>query len=304
MVITEKYYPYPVLGGKAVAFNEQCLFEASFEALSNSKKVVVRVKPELAEPNIEALLTSGDAKLVCHVECPATAYRTVTEYSEVHEFKVEIQAGLIAKRVEVNLVIVAARNLPQYGSDSFIGLYKDRKFEVDQGGLLAVSRTFSFDVETKDSRMSDVRSPIQICPCPDESTQIMSVEMWKNEEIIVFLPQPQFKIYKMLDDGRTVAAAGSRNHDLLVSMVVLPALVEVLGKIAINPLDGGERDLSQYNQRNWYAPINGMVADYLKAEGIEGDLSTIDFDTHSPIKVAQYLAGTPLVNAFKRLEDL
>lgn len=38
MVITEKYYPYPVLGGKAVAFSDDCTFSAEFEALSNSKK--------------------------------------------------------------------------------------------------------------------------------------------------------------------------------------------------------------------------------------------------------------------------
>ena len=73
MVITEKYYPYPVLGGKAVAFNNDCIFDVKFSALSNSKKVVVEVTPEIKEPTLQAMISSGEARLVCHIECPATA---------------------------------------------------------------------------------------------------------------------------------------------------------------------------------------------------------------------------------------
>lgn len=305
MVITEKYYPYPVLGGKAVAFSDDCTFSAEFEALSNSKKVVLIVTPRLNEATIESMVKSGSANLVCHIECPATAYRVVKPVSNNEQQKIEIAAGLVAKRVQANVVVVAGKHLQEYTCDSFVGLYKGRKFDIEQGSLLAVAETYSFDVEVKDSRISDAKSPIQICPDSDDSSGRIKVNM-DSHEIEVSIPPSQFKTYKAMDDGKSVSASGGRNHDLLIGLVAVPALVEVMAKFATMPLDAGVRDVAQYADYKWYAPINSLVAEYLKGEGKEkeGDLSTIDFDSHSPLKVAQFIAGYPLVGAFKRLEEL
>ena len=303
MVITEKYYPYPVLGGKAVAFGSDCTFSAEFKALSNSKKVVLEVTPSLKESTIESMIKSGDAKLVCHIECPATAYRIVQQVANDELRKIEIAAGLVAKRVQANVVVVAGKHLPEYSCDSFVGLYKGRKFDVEQGSLLAVAETYSFDVEVKDSRISDAKSPIQICPDSDESSRRIHVNM-DSHEIEVSIPPSQFKIYKAMDDGKSVSASGGQNHDLLIGIVAVPALVEVMAKFATIPVETGARDVAQYADYKWYAPINSLVAEYLKGEGKEGDLSTINFASHSPLKVAQFVAGYPLVGAFKRLEEL
>ena len=102
MVITEKYYPYPVLGGKSVAFSNDSIFDVKFSALSNSKKVVVEVIPEITEPTLQSLISSGEARLVCHIECPATAYRVIRDLKLGVCKKLEIEAGLVAKRVQVN----------------------------------------------------------------------------------------------------------------------------------------------------------------------------------------------------------
>ena len=303
MVITEKYYPYPVLGGKAVAFDDGCSFSATFKALSNSKKVVLEVTPSLKESTIESMIKAGDANLVCHIECPATAYRIVKPIINDELQKIEIAAGLVAKRVQANVVVVAGKHLPGYSCDSFIGLYKGRKFDVEQGSLLAVAETYSFDVEVRDSRISDAKSPIQICPDSDESSRHIHVDM-DGDEIDVYIPQAQYKIYKAMDDGKSVSASGGQNHYLLIGLVVVPALVEVMSKFMSMPLDAGSRDVAQYADYKWYAPINAIVAEYLKGEGKDGDLSTIDFANHSPLKVAQFVADYPLVGAFKRLEEL
>lgn len=303
MVITEKYYPYPVLGGKAVAFSGDCMFGAKFNALSNSKKVVVEVTPELKEPTIESLIATGDARLVCHIECPATAYREIRDVALGVCQKLEIPAGLVARRVQVNAVVVANVHLPQYGCGTFVGLYKGRTFDVEQGGLLAVAETYAFDVDLKDSRISDARSPVQICPDSDESAKSIHVNM-DGDEIEVYVPPAQFKTYKSMDDGKSVSASGSRNHDLLIAIVAVPALVEVMSRLAQSQLDSGRRDVGQFENCKWFAPINAIVADYLKGEGKDGDLFTINFDNHSPLKLAQFIAGYPLSSAFKRLEEM
>lgn len=303
MVITDKYYPYPVLGGKAVAFSGDCMFGAKFNALSNSKKVVVEVTPELKEPTLESLVADGYARLVCHVECPATAYREVRDVKLGVCQKLDIPAGLVARRVQVNVVIVANAHLPQYRCESFVGIYKGRTFDVEHGGLLAVAETFSFDVDLKDSRISDARSPVQVCPDIDESAKFIRVNM-DGEDIDVFVPPSQFKTYKAMDDGKSVSASGSRNHDLLIALVIVPALVEVMSTIAQSPLDSGTRDVGQFENCKWFAPINAIVADYLKGEGEKGDLATIDFENHPPLKLAQFIAGYPLASAFRRLEEM
>ena len=303
MVITEKYYPYPVLGGKAVAFNNDCIFDVKFSALSNSKKVVVEVTPEIKEPTLQALISSGEARLVCHIECPATAYRVIRDLKLGECKKLEIEAGQVAKRVQVNAVVVANQHLQEYKSDSFVGLYKGRKFDVEQGGLLAVAETYSFDVEVKDSRISDAKSPIQICPESDESAKTIRVVM-DGDEIEVYVPPAEYKTYKSMDDGKSVSASGSRNHDLLIGLVAVPALVEVLSKFDKIPLEQGCRDVEQYTRCKWFAPINAKVSEYLKGENEEGSLETIDFANHSILKVAQFIADYPLSGAFKRLEGM
>ena len=303
MVITEKYYPYPVLGGKAVAFGDDCMFGAKFNALSNSKKVVIEVTPELKEPTIESLIATGDARLVCHIECPATAYREIRDVALGVCQKLEIPAGLVARRVQVNVVVVANAHLPKYGCTTFVGLYKGRTFDVEQGGLLAVAETYAFDVDLKDSRISDARSPVQICPDSDASAKSIHVNM-DGDEIEVYIPEAQFRTYKSMDDGKSVSASGSRNHDLLIALVAVPALVEVMSRVAQSPLESGARDVGQFENCKWFAPINAIVADFLKEEGGEGDLATINFDNHSPLKLAQYIAKYPLSSAFKRLEEM
>lgn len=303
MVITDKYYPYPVLGGKAVAFSDECMFGATFNALSNSKKVVIEVTPELKEPTIESLIATGDARLVCHIECPATAYREVRDVSLGVCQRIDIPAGMVARRVQVNVVVVANTHLPKYGCDTFVGIYKGRTFDVEHGGLLAVAETYPFDVELKDSRISDAKSPVQICPDSDESSKFIHVNM-DGDEIEVYVPPAQFRTYKSMDDGKSVSASGSRNHDLLIALVVVPALVEVMSRFALSPLDSGVRDVGQFENCKWFAPINAFVSDYLKGEGKEGDLTTINFEDHPILKLAQFIAEYPIVNAFRRLEEM
>ena len=302
MVITDRYYPYPVLGGKAKAFADGCEFSARFTPFANSKKAVVKIELLLCEPSIEALVDAGTARIVCHVECPATAYRVVHELKKGKENTVEMPSGKVSGRVQLSVAVVAAKEIQDYSNTSLEGIYKDRHFKIDQGGLLAVAEGFVFDLELKDKRLSDSRSPVAIAPSDNPDAKMITVDS-QAHEICIYLPKAQFALYRNMDDGKSVSASASRNHEMLVSLVVVPALVQVLSEIAAVERREGVRETEQFAQFNWYAPINNRVVEFLKGEGVEGDLSTVDFKTYPALVLAQAISDVPLCGAFKKLED-
>lgn len=302
MVITERYYPYPVLGGKAKAFADGCEFSAKFSPFANSKKAVVKIELTLNDPSIEALVDEGTARIVCHVECPATAYRVVHPLKKGEENIVEMPSGQVAGRVQLSVAVVAAKEIPDYANTSLVGIYKDRHFKVDQGGLLAVAEGFAFDLELKDKRLSDSRSPVAIAPSDDPEAKMITVDS-QAHEICIYLPKSQFALYRNMDDAKSVSASASRNHEMLVSLVVVPALVQVLSEIAALKKNDGVRDTEQFSQFHWFAPINNRVAEFLKGEGVEGDLTNVDFKTYPALVLAQAISDSPLCGAFKKLED-
>ena len=65
----------------------------------------------------------------------------------------------------------------------------------------------------------------------------------------------------------------------------------------------GVRSTEQFDQFHWFAPINSRVAEFLKGEGVEGDLTNVDFKTYPALVLAQAISDAPLCGAFKKLED-
>lgn len=308
MVVTDRYYPYPVLGGKAAAFSDGCKFDATCEVGIISRNLMIRICVSLVEPELQLRLENKDVRLVAHIECPSTALREVRDLTLGGVNEIVYKQGCVAGELQVCVFIVAAKALTGYTSSSFVGFYKGRVFDIEAGGRLAATPHFRFVIQMRNKRLSNSQSLIVYCPNPDEQVNYIEVDT-NDQQIVILLPPNLIGLVKVLnEDVRSISAQSSKNYLLIRAMVMVPALVEVFGRLSRVDFSEGRRVLSEYEDAKWFAYLNKCVGDFMAKHGDEqhnqDDLYTIDYGLYSPLKIAQYIAGNPIVPVFDKLKEL
>ena len=188
-----------------------------------------------------------------------------------------------------------------YGNSEFGESCAGMSFPVDEGGILAVGQTIPLYVKIKNSKFAEINSPIVITVDPDEKSTCMRVDA--ADLIQIFLPKKMYTAYKQLDDGKSISNIGPKVHDVLLSMVVVPALVDVLS--LFGELKDEPRDVSAFSSTQWYAPVNEQVAAYAKEKLHKNvDLQTLNFLEISKLELAQHLAESPLLRGFDKLMSI
>lgn len=302
MVIRDKNYPYPVLGGGSVDYKEGNSFTVDINAFSSAKQLKMEIAPHLQQGLLNEMIQQGIAKIICHVECAQTAFREVYELKGDGETnEILIPSGLLVGSIQVSPFVVAAQPIDAYGNTEFGEFYSGMAFPVDEGGILAAAQTIPIFIKIKNSKFAEINSPIVITVDPDENSTCMGVDA--ADLIQIFLPKKMYTAYKQLDDGKSISNIGPKVHDVLLSMVVVPALVEVLS--LLGELKDGLRDVSEFRSTQWYVPVNDQVAAYAKERlHKDVDLQTLNFGEISKLEIAQYLSESPLLRGFDKLMSI
>lgn len=299
MVIRDKNYPYPVLGGGSVDYKEGNSFSVDIKAFSNAKQLKMEITPHLQQTRLNEMIQQCIAKLICHVECAQTAFRKVYELKGDGETdEILIPSGLLVGSIQVSPFVIAAKPIDAYENSEFGESCAGMSFPVDEGAILAVAQTIPLFVKIKNSKFAEINSPIVITVDPDEKSTCMRVDA--ADLIQIYLPKKMYTAYKQLDDGKSLSNIGPKVHDVLLSMVVVPALVEVLS--LLGELKDEPRDVSAFSSTQWYAPVNEQVAAYAKEKlHRDVDLQTLNFLEISKLELAQHLAESPLLRGFDKL---
>ena len=302
MVIRDKNYPYPVLGGGSVDYKEGNSFSVDIKAFSNARQLKMEITPHLEQKRLNEMIQQCIAKIICHVECAQTAFREVYELKGDGETdEILIPSGLLVGSVQVSPFVIAAKSIEAYGNSEFGESCAGMSFPVDEGGILAVGQTIPLYVKIKNSKFAEINSPIVITVDPDEKSTCMRVDA--ADLIQIFLPKKMYTAYKQLDDGKSISNIGPKVHDVLLSMVVVPALVDVLS--LFGELKDEPRDVSAFSSTQWYAPVNEQVAAYAKEKLHKNvDLQTLNFLEISKLELAQHLAESPLLRGLDKLMSI
>ena len=302
MVIRDKNYPYPVLGGGSADYKEGNSFSVDIKAFSNAKQLKMEITPHLQQQQLKEMIQQSIAKIICHVECAQTAYREVYKLKGDGETdEILIPSGLLVGSIQVSPFVVAAKPIDAYGNSEFGESCAGMVFPIDEGGILAVAQTIPLYVKIKNSKFAEINSPIVITVDPDEKSTCMRVDA--ADLIQIYLPKKMYTAYKQLDDGKSISNIGPKVHDILLSMVVVPALVEVLS--LLGELKDEPRDVSAFSSTQWYAPVNEQVAAYAKEKlHKDVDLQTLSFVEISKLELAQHLAESPLLRGFDKLMSI
>lgn len=303
MVVKSRYYPYPVLAPGLPNYIDSSSFSCVVLASSNRKSVRVEMRPKICDEGLTALVEAGKAEVIAHIECPPTGYRRVVPLLP-NDLTVEIiEAGLLDLSLDVSTFIVAKEQIDSFNSPTFHKDYEGLSFSIAKGGLLAVCQTVHNTINLVDERLGATPSAIVIAPDADRGAKGMRV-VTDEDQITIYLPEEQFKDYKALDDSSSIGGSGPRFHDVLLSMVVVPALTQVLSMVQREPLDeAGRRRLDGISDERWFGVVNKRVGELYESAMGGGDLFTVNFDVHPPLEIAQKIAGDPMVFGFKKLTD-
>jgi hypothetical protein len=282
MEIRYKLYPYPVL-----AYFSDDYVDSSFETAIVPKKdgysIRIDFLSDLKNAELTELLMDGKVKIVYHLECAQTGFRTAIQTSD-SEFTHIISHKTISGRLQICPFIVAIDILPAYVNSSFHKDYRGFKFLIEAGCVMAVGKQVNIEIEKNISDLSNTPSVFSIIKNADETAMGMIVDM-DQKKIVIKLPEKEYYNYKSIKDEAKV-------QPVLNSLVVIPALTYVLEEL--NKRDSDER--YEYSSYGWYRAIKKALANQFQCDVESDQLSMLNM-----LEIAQKLINIPISDALETL---
>ncbi len=222
MKLLNRSYPHPVVGNIVNGSPDVpgAQFQAPISQSADRQQIYLEITPVCSSAVLCEMMENETAKMVLHVECSNTVYRKAFTFSSLQEQNFGIRADLLNGAVEVNVFIVAAKDLYGYQVDGASDDYGNAAFALKKGDVLAVSPPFHFEVIPGQDALKNVGAIMQIHASQSEGDLPMQIQ-YGRDKIIVVLSKPDFRNFRLLQ--RSDIAKG-----LLAATVTLPALMHAL----------------------------------------------------------------------------
>jgi hypothetical protein len=215
-------WPHPVLSPSTDDIADSSAFDFNLDVVADYKRWLLEVDIPSLDEHISQLVAANCAAFVLHVDCKRTYYRS-TARSLKNKFEVMIGGEHLFGTVEVSLVVLATKDLDQYGHPKQHPDYGTATFDVSVGQPLAVAQTKVFDAYLESDPILKLSSILDIRR--GEPTQKgMQVEC-DADRIIAILPSDEYDSYR---EVRTDAAI----RGLLATTVIFPAVMDALFYLA------------------------------------------------------------------------
>lgn len=265
-------YPHPVLDDSDDVASTFEVFNVSITPSVEDVEVFFQVR--MTDPDIKALLDGGRARYRFRWSCSSTIDGGVLDdpkivhYADSVGYTCWIDQRRIRRTVRVEVVIVAAEELPLYHLSAQHPDYGDATFHVHPGDLLADGGSFEF---RPDKLFDPLNPPVGSCfrfvPNPD-LRKGLRVRFHQDDQVLVEFPEQRLAEFGAITD----------RPELQISLVVLPALMEAITYIRQNADSPGDEDLSD---RLWHRALTKLI-----------DATGLPYER--PFEVAQKILGNPV----------
>lgn len=282
MKISSKHlYPYPII----TSFNNDYK-DSYFDVEYHLKEIGMESKSIIANfflknEKLKQFLKEDKARIILHLECPVTSYRTIIECpSEGQKISFVINNWLMKDRLELTSLIVANEKIAKYENDRINkDIYGDN-FQIknlEKGSLLGASITQIIELDSDKDDFERISSIINVGIYKDD---YMSVDI-DQDIILIKLPEELYKQYIKFSEGKL--------SDIIMSATILPALIYVLDMM-------GSEENQVDRELIWFK----VIRDKLLTKNIKPE----DINKEYPSYIlAQMILENPLERAFKYLEE-
>ena len=202
MKLSQRAFPHPVVGNADNVVD--VAFQSPIEVTQDSANYYLKVHVQCSSKTIAQLIKTGSAAYLLHVECSNTLYRNVFEFG-VAEEEIAISSDQLNSTVEVNLFVVAKKDMPKYKVDQAHPDYGNATFSVAAGEILAIGEPYTFEADIDFDALRSVGSIMQIreLPGPDDSEMRFD---FNSDKISVMLSPHDFNIYKTIKLNKMLSA--------------------------------------------------------------------------------------------------
>lgn len=281
MKINPRAFPHPVLSRHTddVLPNE---FQVDLIVTPTKTDFVLEYHVLLDHTEIRNLVTSGDAKLVIHIECQSNFYRKAFSY-DLFEGSLTIPVFDLTGKVEVSFVIVAGRSNAAYRIEGMHADYGSLHFSLSGSDILAFLETKYFIAEKDPDVLKRISSIIQVAEL-GPGKKSWEIDLGDVAKIYVRMSQADMQSYHMLRSSTQLAKT-------LISVIVIPALVEALHYIK----NTNNSDLEVERQRRWFTLLENRIS----ALGIN-----LHDNGRSMYEIAQEIMEGPSARVLPEMDNL
>lgn len=272
--------PYPVLASYRDDYIDGS-FSADIEAIQQFGDVRVNVSFKLDEPALQELIGRGLAEYAIHIECPSTSYRECVGTID-GLYSVTLDRQKVRELVEVCTFIVACRHIESFSSPCFHPDYDGFEFEVYEGSVLAIGDCSQVTIRN-DEDIAQRSSILNVTRAGSGQKDSMAVNTDLSDSVLISLRPDLYEVYAQL--------GGGPDAEIILSLVILPALQTVLTRMGESGEDGSD------SEKEWFKSLQEI----LKRNDISiGDLNNYS-DDMSALAIAQRILSQPLERSLKGL---
>ena len=250
-------YPHPVLGnGDDISIGEISpivSYEISDEAIHLNVDQLTS-----GHSYIDQMVQNGDALWHLRIQCSRTYMRENFSIND-NSFEVRLQGEDYEGMVDVEISVVARKDIADYQPEGIHDDYEDEKFQLRAGEVIGIGPTFRFLVDK-------VYDPLK---APVSSLVRITEGEHKDGPFTLTLDDDLIIVRLSKSDWHEYAGIRDRVPPVVHSAIVLPALAEAIRKIY------------EHTDSLW----GGRLKDLLEASNI---------DEGAPLAAAQEILASPV----------
>lgn len=276
MQLRSKYYTYPVITEDA-DFYVDSSFSSDVEQALDGYNIRLKLIAELNNPELEAMLKTGEVIFVHHIECTQTCFRKIILTEESIKECV-LRDGDVNGLVQICTFLVAKKNINKYTNSLFSQDFRGFRFDIERGCIMAVGRQINLRVNKIRDDLANTSSIFSIIPNLDETVTNIKVDIVGNK-IIVLVPKESFSIYSNMSGSMDI-------QPVMHSMLIIPALV-----YALTEVKESRTHLYDFEDYRWFRSLR-KAAEKMNCSFDEETLENMD-----PFDFAQKLMDSPIPKA-------
>lgn len=267
--------PYPVLSKGNESYDNSS-FDVQVVPKKSFGQLVIEAEFLLNNAGLQDLIDQSKAVFALHIECPQTSYRSLFK-SNQQTLTIKIEEQQLRGKMDVHAFIIANDRIVNYTNADWNSFYTGVPITYDKGNTLAFGYAAEIVLHEEAAEEQNLSSIVTIRR--SGNCEYVGIELGANQ-ILVLLPEKLYKQY--------AEYGGSRLKNTILSMIILPALIDVFHTIKAEP--------SAYEDNRWYQVLEQIFENnHIPFERLLNDQIPV-------IEAAQLVLRNPLVASFKEIE--
>lgn len=271
--IPNKAFPHPVLSTASQDYKDAD-FQAAFQWKDHK---TLRVRCNLGDNSLRALVQSGKAGYAIEINCPWTFLRRIYKpKTQKSDFEIQFADGELHNRVELNAFVICNQRTGNFQSPNFNSEFgENATFDLMPGDVLAQQETRYFWWNLGHIRPIGTVFFLVESDEPKPGTFLVS---WEEEKILIQMRKSEKSQFEAARKTR------EKKPTLLMS-VYFPVLVETLRIMA--------EEADDHMEKKWFQAIRYKL----------DEKSIVLSESSDFLKHGQELLGLPLKNILPQIKE-